>query len=117
MQHATTKREPLPERFTVREAVVHLSEGNPDAINVMMATLAYMPNAHQLLRRLDEMNIRGRQVFVMFRDICGGNDDTFRTALLMRDALIVDALNARIVSAQYQHVAIAGDIYNRSTDA
>ena len=74
----------------MNDLVAVMSEGNPGAISVLMQVMVTDP---LLLLGLDDMNIRGSQVWVGYKDHCGEDIDTFKQAIRDRDPEMVHAIN------------------------
>ncbi|MFK5600208.1 hypothetical protein ACFZ8E_24895 [Methylobacterium sp. HMF5984] len=75
-----------------------LSEGNPGALTVIMAAAKHLPSPQDFmfLLSLDDMNIRGPQIWVAYKDICGGNLTKLAELVERRDADLVAAVNLTI---------------------
>ncbi len=63
---------------TIQDVLFHVSEGNPGALQICMTILkedkiidpdAVLAGIGTLLR-LDDMNIRGSKIWILFKDIC-----------------------------------------------
>lgn len=78
------------------ESVVELSEGNPGAINVMMNVITNYPLDVSLrfLLGLDELGIRGRQIFGACKYVCKEDFDLFITRVRERDKTLADEIAA-----------------------
>lgn len=63
----------------VRDVVMDLCDGNPGAINVLMATFMKIGGARFLpfARSLKERNILGSQIWIDFKDVHGQNLEEF----------------------------------------
>jgi hypothetical protein len=74
--------------------MVLMSEGNPGALNVLMKILHedYVVGFVNILS-LDDMNIRGTQIWVGYKDYCGEKLDSFIEAIRTRDQEMVDVIN------------------------
>lgn len=69
-----------------------MSEGNPGAVRVLMDLLK---NDHGFINvlDLDDMNIRGSQIWIAFKDFAGENMDAFVKACRDRDPAMVEMVN------------------------
>ena len=66
----TEKREQLGLDMTVRDIVLAMCEGNPGAINVMMTLVNEGDAGLASILILDDMNIRGTQIWCVYKDYC-----------------------------------------------
>jgi len=75
----------------VLDIMIKMSEGNSGAATV----LAYLHGEPLvMLLNLDDMNIRGSQIWVGFKDHCNSDIAWFKRAILARDPDMVDTINA-----------------------
>lgn len=83
-----------------KDIVIKMSEGNPGAINVMMALLtqeAGEPVADLRfmdLLHMDDMGMRGPAIWIGFKDHCGQDLAKFRAAIRSRDPEMVKTIQA-----------------------
>lgn len=86
----------------VVDIMIKMSEGNPGAATVL-ASLARLAcgvveeppgRIVLMLLDLDDMNIRGEQIWVGFKDHCNSDIAWFKRAILARDPDMVDTINA-----------------------
>ena len=56
---------------STQDVFVKMSEGNPGALTVLMDMFNGDPNNVLLVLSLDDMNIRGPQIWVGYKDYCG----------------------------------------------
>ena len=91
-------REKINANDSFFELVTKLGEGNPGAMNVIMSMINKNPAAFLQLLSLDDMNIRGSQIWVAYKDYCGESIDLFLDAVKKRDETMIEAVN--IVSAK-----------------
>lgn len=85
----------------VLDIMIKMSEGNPGAATVLdylhgesLALLNDPPGLIVMLLDLDDMNIRGSQIWVGFKDHCNSDIAWFKRAILDRDPDMVDTINA-----------------------
>lgn len=93
--------------MSTTDLLLLMSEGNPGAITVLMQLVVQDP---LLMLTLNDMNIRGSQIWVGYKDVCGEDLELFKQKVLDRDSAMVDAINAEcyhptIDDPAYQHVA------------
>lgn len=84
---------------TIFDAVVDFSEGNPGSCTVLSRILKDEPPVEVLsvLLDLDDMNIRGPQIWVAYKDYCGEDLVKFRECVRSRDRKMVDVVNAEML--------------------
>ena len=80
--------------------IMKMSEGNPGAITVLMRLVkgeseTYGEDGFMALLCLDDMNIRGGQVWLGFKDHCKEDLEVFAQAIKSRDPEMVKTINAR----------------------
>lgn len=76
-----------------REIFLIMAEGNPGAISVL-GQLAQDPMGLLYILDLDDMGMRGSQIWVAWRDHCKCDLDAFKKALHDRDPAMVATVNA-----------------------
>ena len=76
------------------DIVVVLSEGNPGAARVLADIIKedQVEGIHLCLH-IDDMNLRGPQIWVGFKDHCGQDVDVFKAAIIDRDSEMVATIN------------------------
>lgn len=81
-----------------KDIVMKMCEGNPGAINVMMALLTDKDsdpmNGVMDLLHMDDMGMRGPAIWIGFKDHCGSDLPKFRAAIRARDAAMVETIKA-----------------------
>lgn len=79
---------------TMQDLIIKMSEGNPGAVSVLVEMAkAKGVDVLWLILGLDDMNIRGSQIWVGFKDRCGGDLGVFEQAIKDRDPEMVAAIN------------------------
>ena len=84
---------------------VTMSEGNPGAASVIGQLLQDDTGFMKLLG-LDDMNIRGTQIWVGYKDHCGEDIEKFKAAIHERDADMVETINKECLYADFQEKAV-----------
>jgi hypothetical protein len=81
--------------MSVKDIVVEMSEGNPGAINVMMSMIEKLgiTTATLDILRMEDMNIRGSQIWVGYKDFAGGDMEKFVGALRDRNKEMISLIN------------------------
>ena len=99
-------RQKIELKDSVRDIAVKMAEGNPGALTVIMKMLERddAEGVFQLLS-LDDMNIRGTQIWVGFKDYCEMDMDRFLKCVRERDQGMVTRIN--IVGAEGNHKEVA----------
>lgn len=87
------------------EVVEKMVEGNPGAITVIMKILdrKHDPMSMMVVLMLDDMNIRGPQIWVGYKDFCGQDIEVFVKKIKARDQGMVDAINAECYQPDSEH--------------
>lgn len=77
------------------EILVKMAEGNPGGIVAMTALLKGNTEATglALILKLDEMNIRGSQIHVGFKDHCNQDVEHFIKSIIDGDQMMIDTIN------------------------
>lgn len=87
------KRKKIGLDNTVLDMVTEMSEGNPGAINVMMAVIKSSEIGVFDILHLDDMNMRGPQIWVGFNDYANGDLDKFIKAVRERSKEMITIVN------------------------
>ena len=77
---------------TPMEAIISLAEGNPGAA-VVMGKLMQDPIGFMDVLHLDDMGMKGPQIWVAFEDHCKGDIEALRKAIRSRDPELVATVN------------------------
>lgn len=91
--------------MTTRDLMVTMAEGNPGALSVIVALAKRQsdPPAVMLLLDLDDMNMRGEQIWVAFKNHCQQDIEAFAKAIQGHDPAMVRTVNAE---CSPRHVAV-----------
>lgn len=91
-------RKPLEKSMKVVDLLVTMAEGNPGAATVLAQMMNFDPqNPTACLLNvlsLDDMNMRGSQIWVAYKYYCDHNLDRFIACVNTRDQGMVDKVNA-----------------------
>jgi hypothetical protein len=103
----TLDRQPINWDDSLREVLLKMAEDNTSALKVMtrMLNRLHYPGL-SLLFLLDDMNIRGTQIFVGYKYHCQGDLDRFIDCIRSRDPEMVDAINREGSKGKYPHKAV-----------
>lgn len=84
-------REKIKLSDTEQTLIAKMSEGNPGASIVLFKLIEN--NEPFLILDLDDMNIRGSQIWVAYKDYCKEDIVKFKQCITERDEKMVDFLN------------------------
>jgi hypothetical protein len=86
-------RENIELHHSLIDLIVLMGEGNMGGLSVA-AKLAYTgENGTFMLLHLDDMNIRGTQIWIAFKDYCKENMEEFIKCIKARDAAMIEKVN------------------------
>lgn len=88
----TKERQKIGLNSSIRDALVIMAEGNPGAINVLVK-LMEDPIGFIDVLHLDDMNMRGSQIWVGYKDHCKQDIEAFRKCIRERDPAMVATVN------------------------
>ena len=88
-------REPIDfNSDTTLNVLLKLAEGNPGAISVLKQMLSSPdPMSSMLFVVLEDMNMRGSQIWVGYKDHCGENLEKFMQCLKDNDPKMIATVN------------------------
>lgn len=86
-------REEIGFNKSTMDCLVAMAEGNPGAITVLSEILQKDPHGLITVLHLDDMNIRGPQIWVGYKDFCGQDIHKFIECVKNRDGEMIDAIN------------------------
>lgn len=79
---------------SLKDLVVFMAEGNPGALTVLIELLNKRPDdAFIYMLNLDDMNIRGSQLWIAFKYHCGSDLDKLVECTKSRDQAMIDKVN------------------------
>lgn len=88
------KREELRLNENLTAWAVKVSEGNPGAATVIAQALKkYHEEAAVIILFLDDMNIRGAQIWIGYKDYCGCDIDKFIGCIKEKDQAMIEKIN------------------------
>jgi hypothetical protein len=100
-----SKRDPVKGNMSVKDIVMLMGEGNPGALSVMSALCAHKGTDFIWdVLELDDMNIRGGQIWVAYKDHCKMDIDAFIESISIRDPFMINTVNRECEQAG--HVAV-----------
>ncbi len=89
-------RDKLVGTDTVQDMVVKMCEGNPGALGVLLEIVNHPDGGPLIMLRLADMNIRGAQLWVAYKDYCRRNLGMLLMRLEARDPRMVEVVNREI---------------------
>jgi hypothetical protein len=107
-------RKEIDSKATTLDLITLMSEGNPGAINVLMQLMKETEEGLILAVHLDDMNIRGTQIWIGYKDYCGEDIHKFAECVKTRDQGMVDKINAEGLRGNHKDKAVkSGASYKR----
>lgn len=97
-----TQRQPVELDDTTQDLVIKMAEGNPGALTVLCQLMERGMEGLMKILDLDDMNMRGSQIWVAFKDYSGQDLSVLIGALHERSQDLVDKVN----SVCTDHVAV-----------
>lgn len=80
--------------LSVMDSLIELAEGNPGAASILARIAAQDgPSSVVDLLHLDDMNIRGVQIWVGYKDHCNSDLDKFLELVRKRDPGLIATIN------------------------
>lgn len=106
-------RKPIEIGESVTEVIVKMSEGVIGAVSVLTQMIDSLdPESLMRIMALDDMNMRGSQIWVGYKDHCGEDLEVFKKAIDDRDQGMIDTVNKECYHPElpqldaYQHKAV-----------
>lgn len=88
-------RRPIEFTGDITDTIVTMSEGNPGGLNVLVQAVKKLDPVRNIafLMHLEDMNIRGSQIWVGYKDCCDCDLDAFVEKVESRDSDMVSIIN------------------------
>ncbi len=86
---------------SVLDMLLLMAEGNPGAATVLSQIMNKYDAGAMRIFDLDDMNIRGSQIWVAFKDVCNEDLDVLCEKLRKRDPSMVEAVNKEMLRDPY----------------
>lgn len=85
-------REPISLMDNLIETSAQFSEGNPGGLRIITELMQgeTAPNKLKILLELDDLNIRGAQLWVAYKDVCDCNVEMLKQRLFNRDPELIE---------------------------
>jgi hypothetical protein len=104
------QREEIKLTNNINDLLFKMSEGNPGALRVLMDILKMNElNGFFLILSLDDMNIRGTQIWVGYKNFCGEDIFKFIEAVTNRSLEMIDLINQEGLGGNHKHLAVQGE--------
>jgi hypothetical protein len=75
------------------DALIRMSEGHPGCVQALVEIVKHAPDPIGILLDLDDMNMRGDQIWCGYHDVCDENVEAFIRQGLERDSRLLTAVN------------------------
>jgi hypothetical protein len=99
-------RQPIHWDDSLREVTLKMAEDNPSAMRVLMKILGkFGYGGLSLILQMDDMNIRGKQIWVGYRYHCDADIDQFVRCIRDRDPEMIETINREGRKGMYPHKA------------
>lgn len=106
------KRKELDLDATILDTLILMSEGNPGAAQVL-AEISKQKNGLTAILLLDDMNIRGTQIWVGFKDYCREDTLKFMNCIFSKDAEMVKKINDEGRKGNHPYKAVKEGAYGK----
>lgn len=92
------ERPPIDLNWDIKDLVAFMCEGNLGGLSVMMHMLREgdVGEAMHAILLMDDMNIRGPQIWVAFKYACKGNIEELKERLKKRDPTLIEYINTEL---------------------
>lgn len=99
-------RQPIHWDDSLREVMLKMAEDNPSAMRVLMKILGkFGYGGLSLILQMDDMNIRGKQIWVGYRYHCDADISQFIRCIRERDPQMIETINREGRKGMYPHEA------------
>lgn len=97
---------------TIMEDIFKMAEGNPGAVTAIAAIMkAQGEMGYLTLLALDDMNIRGAQIWVGYKDVCGHDTAKFIALIEARDQSLIEKINEAFGGGTGWQAVVSGASY------
>lgn len=111
-----TAREKIELDDSIIDIIVKMSEGVPGAIVGLTKLIKSDKDGFILMLGLDDMNIRGSQIWEAYKYLYNENGEKFAQAIKARDKHMVDFINQEIATIGGEKAVTGGASFDRSKD-
>lgn len=110
-----TARKKIETNDNMMNVMIKMSEGNPGAITGMASLIKDDPlKGFMLLLGLDDMNIRGSQIWQVYKYYCNEDIEKFKEVIQNRDADMVQYINEQNAAEGQEKAVSGGASFDRS---
>ncbi len=109
-----TAREKIKLEDSILDVMWKISEGNSGAITAITEIVKSEKNGLMFLLNLDDMNIRGSQVWKAYDGLYNKNGKRFAEAITKRDQKMVDFINEELASVGEEKAVTGGASFDRN---
>lgn len=100
-------REKIKLDSSIQDLIIQMSEGNPGGITVLMQLLENDSITGMIdILNLDDMNIRGTQIWIGYKDYCNEDIKKFQECLSDRDQEMVNVINEQGRLGNHTEIAV-----------
>lgn len=99
---------------TMIETYMKMAEKNPGAMTAMRALTREDPMEFMLILGLDDMNIRGSQIWQVYKYYCNEDVEKFKEVIRNRDADMVQYINEQNAAEGQEKAVTSGASFDRS---
>ncbi|QRM29046.1 hypothetical protein [Microvirga sp. VF16] len=103
-----TARVRLSADASMGELITVVSEGHPDSVDILFLVFQHATFPAAVLLDLDDMNMRGKQIWLAFHQVCDGRITHFILRVTCRDVALVSTVNALTLGEHEQAVCHGG---------
>ena len=103
-----SKRPKIEFGMSMQDMIATMSEGNPGGLTTMMKLIEHAGSGPglMLVLDLDDMNMRGPQIWVGYKYYCDGDIAKFAKAVRARDPKLVRFVNEEEGMKDFEHRAV-----------
>lgn len=99
-------REKINLTTKIQDVIITMSEGNPGSLRVLMELFSEITLGMFNILNLDDMNIRGSQIWAGYKDFCKEDLQLFINKIKYRDRKMVDFINSRKKDCETDEIAV-----------
>ena len=93
---------------SMQDALIQMGEGNPGGLIVLLQIAKHVQDGFTAcILRLDDMNIRGSQIWVGYKDHCNEDLGLFIVSILRRDEEMITTIN-QVCEREGETAVLAG---------
>lgn len=111
-----TARKKIRSEDTVMDIMLKLSEGIPGAIVGVRELMQVDETGGMLLLGLDDMNIRGSQIWEIYKYYCGEDAEKFAELVSSRNEDMIQFVNENLARVGGEKAVVHGASFDRSTN-